>query len=90
MHTSRHGRARMQQRSINAQIIELILDFGKATRSRGTDCYFMTKASRREMCRYLGRRRYAVISRKLGAYVILSDSGTVITAAYRNRRMRGA
>jgi len=77
----------MQQRSIDAQIVDHILAFGHAVRSHGADRYLMTKASREKLRQHIGNRRYAACKRKLSAYVILSDSGTVITVGYRNHRM---
>jgi hypothetical protein len=75
----------MQQRSINQSIIDFILAYGQYHRSRGADYHFMTKASRERLRRHIGDKEYAAIERKLGAGVILSDEGAVITAYHRYR-----
>ncbi len=86
MCTTSHAQARMQQRSINQNIINFILAYGQYHRSRGADCCSLTKVSRERLRRDIGDKEYAAIERKLDAGVILSDQGSVITVYHRYRR----
>lgn len=90
MRSFKHGRDRMQQRSIPEQVIDLIITFGSWTRRHGADVFFMTKEARSDVRRHLGSTLYAVIERKLDAYVVVSDCSSVITVGYRLQHMRRA
>ena len=50
----------------------------------------MDRAARARVSAALGRRAYARIADRLGAYVVIADDGAVVTAAHRQRRLKFA
>lgn len=83
-----HAAARMQQRAIPLAAIDLLLDYGASTRSRGAENFFFDKAARRRVAEDLGNFESRRVARLLNAYAVVSDDGTLITAAWRTRRLR--
>lgn len=88
MKLTKHASERQQQRSIPKIMIDLIVEFGAVERA-GTDArkYYFDKTSRRRV------RSYAVqlspsIEGYLDYYVVVSDSGNVITVAPRIKRIK--
>ena len=85
---SHHARARSQQRSIPLMVMDLLRDFGASARVRGADTYFVDHSARRRLREELGASGCRSIERWLNAYVIVADDGSVVTAAWRTRRLR--
>ena len=85
---SQHAHVRAQQRSIPPMVMDLLQDFGASARVRGADTYFFDQSARRRLREELGTKRCHVIERWLNTYVIVADDGSVITAAWRTRRLR--
>ncbi len=85
-----HAAARMQQRAIPIEAIELLLDFGTSTRCRGADSFFFDRKARQRLAAVLGRADLRRAEKYLNAYAVVADDGCVITAARRTRRLRRA
>lgn len=84
---SHHAKKRCQQRRISEFEVDVILEFGKSLRRRGADIYYMDKRGRRNLEKYLGRHTYGTIKDRLNKYIVLSESGTVVTSAVRLKRL---
>ena len=85
---TQHGAKRCQQRGITPEVIDAILAYGKGRQRRGAEVYYMDRSARRRAAAELGPRRYAQLADKLNRYVVLSDDGSLITAAPRRRRLK--
>lgn len=88
MKFTKHASERQQQRSIPEIVIDLIVDFGTVERS-GADAskYYFNKTSRRRVRRYAGQLSPS-LEEYLDYYVVVSDSGKVITVAPRIKRIK--
>lgn len=84
---SRHAEMRCQQRGIRAEIVDILLAYGRRRFSHGAEVYFMDKRARARARAELGRA-YARIADRLDTYVVVAEDGRLITAAKRLRRMR--
>lgn len=86
---TRHCHERLQQRAIPDMIAGLLLDYGSRQRSHGADILFVDKRGRKEIRRAIGgHRNMRLIEPFLNVMLIVSDDGTLITAARRTRRIR--
>lgn len=82
-----HAARRMQQRSIPPLAIELLESFGSESRCGGASRLFFDKAARRRLeAQWAGRRSTRHLERLLNVYVVIADTGAIVTAAYRTRR----
>ena len=79
---TRHAHLRMQQRSIPAAIVDLLLDYGEPMAvGGGATSYRFTRQSWADAVASAGSAA-ARIAKYRKAYVIESSDGTVITAAW--------
>lgn len=85
---TRHAQARCQQRGIPPEAVEAILAYGNARRHDGADVYYFDKRARSRAEAALGRPRFCRIEKALDSYVVLSDDGSLLTAAHRLRRLK--
>ena len=85
---TRHAQVRCQQRGIPPEAVETILSYGNARRHDGADVYYLDKRARSRAEAALGRPRYRRIEKALDSYLVLSDDGSLITAAHRIRRLK--
>ena len=85
---SRHAAARMQQRGIRAQTLELLLQNGAAARAKdGASLMYFDKGAREQLLCERGRRAYRAIEGQLDAYAIVSGDGAVITVGHLYKRV---
>ena len=80
---SLHARRQRQRRTIPQAIVDALLDFGVRRTAGGgaEECYF-NKSAWRHFAGYLGSEaRY--FERYRSAYVIVADSGIVITTCWK-------
>ena len=81
---TRHAQLRMQQRSIPSMVIDLLVDFGdSAAAGAGACSYFFSKRSWRRVCRHAGAAAKH-LERWRNVYIIMSDDGVIVTAAWRH------
>ena len=85
---SPHARARMQQRGIREEAIELLLDYGRErhVHNRGREIVFFDKAARRRLA-----KANPAVAREVDhlrrTYAILGSDGGVVTVGHRFRRI---
>lgn len=87
-HCSRHALVRMQQRRIPDSILELLLAFGKESRTaKGSICFF-DKHARSRLMKVLPEAESSNINRYLHCYLVEGDDGKIITVGHRYKRIR--
>jgi hypothetical protein len=85
---TRHAEVRCQQRGISPEVVDALLNYGRRRRHRGAEVCFMDKGGRQQLERELGCHVYARIATRLDSYLVVSDEGTIITAAKHRRRLK--
>ena len=86
--TSRHAAVRMQQRSIPALVVDLLMEFGASqTAGDGTTKFFFDKTARKRLKTYAGPLA-SVLAHHLDVYVVVADDQKLVTAAHRIDRIR--
>lgn len=83
---TRHAESRSHRRGIRATAMEELLTHGASTISRGREVVYMDQPARRRARAALGRTAYAQIERALDAYLVVGDSGAIVTCAHRGKR----
>jgi hypothetical protein len=83
-----HGRSRVIRRAIAEDVIDCVLSFSIPKRRHKADVYMLKASDKAEIFDELGAKKYRKIERKLRTYIVVADTGKIITAAYRNRRFR--
>lgn len=83
---SRHGRTRLQQRGIAIEQVLTVLDYGREQRSHGASRFFLDRRSRERLAVEMPAALRSL--RTLDIHVVLSDEGSLITAAHRTKRIR--
>jgi hypothetical protein len=84
-----HARARMQQRGIGAEALDLLLSYGReAYDHHGAVILYMDKAAQKRMA--AASRAKSEVRRLAGLYAVLSRHGQVITVGHRTRRINRA
>lgn len=79
-----HAEVRLQQRAIPLFVVELLEEFGSASRCDGAERLTFDKAARQRVARHLGGpRSLHVIDRWLNVYAVISDNGRLVTASHR-------
>ncbi len=81
---TKHAGRRSSERAIPNLVVSLLIDYGRRSRSRGAWSYALDKQSRRRLRAAIGKVAYSRLKDLFDAYVIVSDEGHVITAAWRN------
>jgi hypothetical protein len=81
-----HAEERIQQRGIPPMVIDLLMQFGSASRSDGAERLMFDKLARKRLRRHLGGDRgLKVLERWLNVYAVIGDNGQVVTAAHKHR-----
>lgn len=83
-----HAVARLSQRAIPPQVIDLLMDYGTSIRNNGADRVFLDKSGRRRAERSLPKDELAVLNRWSKVYLVVSDEGAIVTASHRRGRFR--
>lgn len=87
MRLTRHAERRSVERRFPREILQLIYDYGTSYRSAGADGLKLDRTAIDLACEG-NRRLRADLRRYRGAYVIVSDEGSIITVARETRRHR--
>ena len=87
---TRHAEVRAQQRSIPPIVVEWLIRFGRMDRHKYGDVYFLDKQSRRQLRSYIGAIAYRRLENLFDTYIVLGDTGRVITAGRRTVRFKTA
>lgn len=83
---SRHGRTRLRQRGIAIEQVLTVLDYGREQRAHGASRFFLDRRSRERLAVEMPAALGSLCT--LDIYVVLSDEGSLITAAHRTKRIR--
>lgn len=88
MQLSNHAVAQMQQRAISESTIDYLMEWGrKAYDHRGAVIRYFDKTSRTQLIRHVGEQRVRELEHQLDAYVVVSNSGQVITVGHRYKHI---
>jgi len=88
MQLSNHAVAQMQQRAISESTIDYLMEWGrKAYDHRGAVIRYFDKTSRAQLIRHVGEQLARDLEHQLDAYVVVSNSGQVITVGHRYKRI---
>lgn len=87
MKLTRHADRRCVERRLPREIVQLIHDYGTAYRSRGAEGLKLDHQAI-DFAAESNHRLRADLRRYRGAYLIVSDDGSVITVARETRRRR--
>ncbi len=84
-----HARARMQQRGIAADALDLLFAYGREAHDHhGAVILYMDKAAQKRL--EAASRAKSEVRRLAGLYAVLSRHGQVITVGHRTRRINRA
>lgn len=84
-----HARARMQQRGIREDALDLLLSYGREAHDHhGAVILYMDKAAQKRL--EAASRAKSEVRRLAGLYAVLSRHGQVITVGHRTRRINWA
>ena len=87
--TTAHARARMQQRGIGADALELLFSYGREAHDHhGAVILYMDKAAQKRLAS--ASKAKNAVRRLSGLYAVLSRHGQVITVGHRTRRINRA
>lgn len=85
--TSRHAAVRMQQRSIPALVVDLLMEFGASqSAGDGTTKFFLDKTARKRLKTYAGPLA-SMLAHHLDVYVVVANDQKLVTAAHRIDRI---
>lgn len=85
---SQHAATRLQQRGLPPIVIDLLARFGASERANGAEKIFFNKRSMKNLRHHFGGvRSLRVLEPWLGAYAVIADDGSVITAGHRQKRI---
>lgn len=85
---TRHAQVRCQQRGIPPVVADWLMDFGAIRRGcRGAEVRYFDRVGKRFAQTLMREEKMIQLERLLGAYVILSSDGDVVTAGHRYKRI---
>lgn len=83
-----HALARMQQRGIPEQVLNLLLDFGQSQHDhRGAEILYFGKRALRQVERAAGHSALREVERHRRVYAVVTSEGGVSTVGHRNRKL---
>lgn len=85
---SSHATSRCAGRAISIGVIELLERYGREVRSGGCSKFFLDKKCRKRLAHDLGPSALKDYGRKLDTYAVVADTGVIVTAAFRTRRIK--
>lgn len=83
-----HGARRLQQRGISTADVERVVRYGKPLHKHGAVRYYLDQTGRRRLQDVEGDSVMRQAANKLDIFVVVSRSGALVTAGYRDGRMR--
>lgn len=85
--STRHAQARMQQRGITADLVEIVLSMGVPSHDRdGTTFYCLQDRKRRQQLASHLRRVAEKLETQNGLFAVESGNGELITVGHQDRR----
>jgi hypothetical protein len=83
-----HARARLQQRSVPRDVVDLLYSYGDEARTHNGYILYCSKRSRVRIARSRRLDERPEVRRFLACYLVESDGGLVVTVGYRHKRIR--
>lgn len=88
MNTSNHAQARMQQRSLSPEILDLIVLLGsRVSEKSGADSIELEEKERKQLCKKI-RHALRVLEKPGSPFVIVSEDDLVVTCAHPVKQRR--
>lgn len=84
MHTSNHAKARMRQRGITPEDINVILDYGDAVTRPGSAMEIFIRQDHVNALIKQYRNRLTILEKVRGKAILVSQDGTIITNYRKN------
>jgi hypothetical protein len=85
---SGHAAARIQQRAVQPEIVEYLLDFGRHEYDHlGGVIYYFDKRGRERLLKAIGKRNYLRVEHSLDAYAVFAVDGELVTVGHRYKRI---
>lgn len=85
---TKHSKLRAKQRGIKSRVIEVLFCYGVTRRTRdGAESLSFTKEVLAEIKADLGPRIFKMCGKLKNAYIVVSNEGTLITAAHSYRKV---
>ncbi|QOZ55440.1 hypothetical protein [Bradyrhizobium sp. CCBAU 53338] len=89
LHMTTHSRTRLQQRAIPPLVVDLLMQFGSASRANGAERMMFDKSAIKRLRHHLGGDRgLKVVERWLNVYAVVGDNGLLVTAAHKSGHFR--
>ena len=85
---SNHALLRMQQRGIKERTFSLLKDYGHFTYSRGAVVLSLNKTEKSYIRSDLSKQAFKKVEKELNSYFVISQNGTIITAAKAYKKVR--
>ena len=90
MRHTEHSESRQQQRGIQQEVVDVLLEYGTRQHAKGGQGQYelcMDNRARTRARREIGQKAYAAIESRLNVYLIVDEAtGCIITVAHRKRR----
>jgi hypothetical protein len=89
-HTTEHAAARLRQRGIPGELLELLVEFGHERHDgHGARVLAFNKKARRQMRRALGAKAFARWESRLNVHAVVSLDEALVTVGHRVCRRYG-
>lgn len=86
---TQHAQARMQQRAIPSDVVEMLIAYGhKEHDHHGGKVLYFDKSSRCRLARDIPERNRGFLDRYRDAYAVVSLKGVILTVGHRDKRIR--
>ena len=86
---SKHAQQRVQQRGIDEEVVEILVEHGRRRYHNGGVTCYMDKRTRARLESVMEGSAYRRVADRLDRYVVLSPDGTqILTVAQRRRRLK--
>ena len=84
---TQHAQARLRQRGIPPDMLELLLDYGDSVHDHaGAEVLYFTRTARESVRRVRGNGAYKRVASSLNVYAVIAN-GQVITVGHRTHRV---
>lgn len=85
---TQHAVARMQQRGIRFEIVDLLFQYGSREYDhRGATILYFNKKARRRVSEQFGEAQLKQIEGKLNTYAVVGANGSIVTVGHRTKRI---
>lgn len=83
-----HANVRMQQRGIDASVVDYLLSFGEERlTNKGASIVYFDKETKKKLFAQLDKNERVRLEHQVNAYLILGTDGNIVTVGHRTRRL---